>query len=626
MAQNDIVARYVLKFSDLASKGLLGVAGNARIAALGLAGIAAAAGTAAIAAGGFVLNAAQKYSEFVDSLDEASVKMGVNINYLKDLRSAMGKAGVESGQVDAGLTKFAVTLGKLKLGGKALANVPSALQNQLKGAKDATEANRIALAELAKIPDATERAAVAAALYGKSAGPAFAGAVADVDALNAAFKRSRELTGVITPDAVKAASEYQDKLADMNQGLFALQATVGAAAIPALTKMIDKFTGFMVQNKAAISSGLTVFFDKLAAVVSEVDWEAVGNGFIGLVETLPVIIPLLAEIAQWLPEILIGMLAINAVRFGSALITGLGGASKALSMFAGSGLAGKLVNNVMKIGPAFASIGPFIAKIGPWFARVGVWLSGIPGMIARFVPWIMRGASIFLRFLGPIGLAISAGVLIYQNWERIKSGALQLLNAVRSAWSGIVSSVSGAVSSAIAIGQRLVGFFAGLPSRLAQVGIQLMQGLINGIASGAAAVYAKVLEVAGNVKNKFKEFFGIASPSRLFADFGGYLSQGLAGGISSSASLAYAAASKLAQGVESQMTGLGGNQSFGFNSDGLANANSQAVSARASIAPFVFEHRHNWSGLPYGTNVETGSVRVSPATARNAPRRSGVVT
>jgi len=363
MAANDIVARYILKFDDLASKGLLGVAGKARIAALGLAGVAAAAGAAAVAAGGYVLNAAQKYSEFVDGLDEASAKMGVNINYLKDLRSAMGKAGVDAGQVDAGLTKFAVTLGKLKISGKALANVPPALQNQLKGAKDATEANKIALGYLSTITDATERAAVAAALYGKGAGPAFAGAVSDIDALNKAFARSRQITGVITPDAVKMASDYQDRLADMQDRMMMLKMTVGAAAIPALSGLIKRFDDFMDKNKDVISSGLTKFFDKFADAVEKIDWQAVGDGFIGLVEALPVIIPLLAKVAEWLPEIAMALVAINAIRFGTALVTGLGGVSKAIGMVAGTKGFGALANGAIRLGPMIARAA---MAFGPW--------------------------------------------------------------------------------------------------------------------------------------------------------------------------------------------------------------------------------------------------------------------
>lgn len=382
MAANDVVARYILKFDDLASKGLIGVAGKARMAAVGLAGVAAAAGAAAVAAGGFVLNAAQKYSEFVDGLDEASAKMGVNINYLKDLRSAMGKMGVEQAQVDAGLTKFAVTMGKLKIGGKALANVPPALQNQLRGARDATEANRIALGYLSTVTDATERAAIAATLYGKSAGPAFAGAVSDIDALNKAFARSRQLTGVITPDAVKMASDYQDRLADMQTGMMALQMTVGAAAIPALSGLIDRFNGFMIANKDVISSGLTKFFDKFAAAVEKIDWQAVGDGFIGLMEALPTIIPLLAKIAEWLPEIVAAWLALNAIQFSRGLIGGL-----------------------MEI-PAVAS-------------RAGMAMNTIKAVGGSIGPALMRGIS----FLGPWGLAIGAAggaaFALYQNWDTV---------------------------------------------------------------------------------------------------------------------------------------------------------------------------------------------------------------
>lgn len=61
-----------------------------------------------------------------------------------------------------------------------------------------------------------------------------------------------------------------------------------------------------------------------------------------------------------------------------------------------------------------------------------------------------------------------------------------------------------------------------------QVGIDILRGIADGLVAGVEVIGDKIESVGESVKNKFKDFFGIASPSKLFKkEVGVYLAQGI---------------------------------------------------------------------------------------------------
>ena len=63
--------------------------------------------------------------------------------------------------------------------------------------------------------------------------------------------------------------------------------------------------------------------------------------------------------------------------------------------------------------------------------------------------------------------------------------------------------------------------------KLAQAGLQLIQGLWRGISDAAAWLWDKISGFFGNIMSKIKNFFGIHSPSSLFAGLGENMGQGI---------------------------------------------------------------------------------------------------
>lgn len=77
----------------------------------------------------------------------------------------------------------------------------------------------------------------------------------------------------------------------------------------------------------------------------------------------------------------------------------------------------------------------------------------------------------------------------------------------------------------------------------------LVQGLINGITSMAGALKESISNMGSGVIGWFKEKLGIHSPSRVFADMGGFVSEGAAVGIKAQQPQAMKAAQALAASV-----------------------------------------------------------------------------
>ena len=83
------------------------------------------------------------------------------------------------------------------------------------------------------------------------------------------------------------------------------------------------------------------------------------------------------------------------------------------------------------VGPVLSVGGKLISGVGSLIGVVGNLVGGIGGLTLSFNP-VVAG----------IGLAIAAGVALYQNWDTVKGYAEDLGNAISSTWDGITSATT----------------------------------------------------------------------------------------------------------------------------------------------------------------------------------------
>ncbi|BBD77243.1 phage tail tape measure protein [Hydrogenophilus thermoluteolus] len=163
-------------------------------------------------------------------------------------------------------------------------------------------------------------------------------------------------------------------------------------------------------------------------------------------------------------------------------------------------------------------------------ARLGallVWFRGAATAalmaVGRAVLWLGRAV-----LLNPIGLVLTAiagaAYLVWRNWDRIGP-------ALGKAWAALKAGAAAALDGLKA-----------LPGRLLSIGQQLVQGLIDGIKAKLGAAGEAIKGLGQSVVSGLKNLLGIRSPSRVFAELGGFVGDGFAQGMGASMGAVHKAA------------------------------------------------------------------------------------
>lgn len=221
-------------------------------------------------------------------------------------------------------------------------------------------------------------------------------------------------------------------------------------------------------------------------------------------------------------------------------------------------LAANIVKTAAGVGILMAGMGGLtlaIASIlGPFaMLRYGMMLFGIRGaglagalfnLGKTALPLVGKGILFIGRALAmnPIGLAITAiaggAYLIYRNWDKVAPYFLGLWAEIKTGFSGGLAGIAATIVNFSPLG-LFYRAFAGvlgylgvdLPAKFTDFGGMLMQGLANGIKNAAGAVKGAVVGAADSSIGWFKEKLGIHSPSRVFAELGGFTMAGLEQGL-----------------------------------------------------------------------------------------------
>ena len=236
-----------------------------------------------------------------------------------------------------------------------------------------------------------------------------------------------------------------------------------------------------------------------------------------------------------------------------------------------NGIANTLQSAGQYIGPAFETIKSAVAGIGEAFqnAFTGSQQSAILGFFQRLGPALVglpfqAVATVVQVLSGALQVLVSIGGAVVNFFSGLPSS----VNAVSAGFSALASAVSGALSgalqSAIAWGSNMVSqarsamqnvvasigsTLRGAVSTVATIGRQIVQGLANGIRNAASLVVSALKGVVQSAINAAKAALGIASPSKLFMQFGEWTSEGYAIGVESGIGLATRAIDKLTSEV-----------------------------------------------------------------------------
>ena len=211
--------------------------------------------------------------------------------------------------------------------------------------------------------------------------------------------------------------------------------------------------------------------------------------------------------------------------------------------------------------------------------------------IVQAIPQII--SSIVNALIGNIDQIIMAGVQLFvaliQNLPTI---IVEIVKAVPQIVSGIVQA------------------FASLGGEMINAGANLLHGLWEGISGAASWLWEKVSGWASSLVSGIKDFFGIHSPSTVFAEIGGNMADGVGVGFTDNMG-----------GVEGDMTAaMGGagaltaaeavnavNNGIIANIEGLSGA-VNAIVERVITGLTAQAQRFNQAGQDFDKNIASGMV------------------
>ncbi|WP_095159174.1 phage tail tape measure protein [Pseudomonas sp. Irchel 3E13] len=319
------------------------------------------------------------------------------------------------------------------------------------------------------------------------------------------------------------------------------------------TKALGDFGGAAGKMGSALRDNLSGDLDKLTGawaglIGSLMDGE---NG--ALRDLVQQVTAVLGSVREWIaanPE-LASKIAKGAAAV-AVLIGGMGALTVALASMLGP--FAMIRYGMTMFGVRSAILAPTLGKLA------GVMKGGLLTAI-RVV-----GTALWGLTANPVALAIAAVVvalagaayLIYQNWDAVKAYFI-------NAWAEIKAGFSGGITGILSV---LINFnpmgliyqaFAGvlnylgldLPMRFTEFGSMIVNGLVNGLTSGLGMVKDAVSSLGDGAIGWFKEKLGIHSPSRVFAELGGFTTEGLAQGLDAGAKLPLDAMNRISQQLTS---------------------------------------------------------------------------
>lgn len=197
-----------------------------------------------------------------------------------------------------------------------------------------------------------------------------------------------------------------------------------------------------------------------------------------------------------------------------------------------------------------ATVLPMIVKL------IGVLSGGLLGAIraVSIALWGLAANPVVLAIAAAIAVIAGAAYLIYQNWDQVKAYFTSAWAEIKAGFSGGITGILTVLANFSPIGLVYQAFSAVLnylgvemPVRFTEFGGMIISGLISGLTAGLGLVKDTITSLGESTIGWFKEKLGIHSPSRVFAELGGFTTEGLAMGVDAGAKAPLNAVARMGQ-------------------------------------------------------------------------------
>ena len=395
------------------------------------------------------------------------------------------------------------------------------------------------------------------------------------ETLNGLYSDAAEAYREVNGDIIEA----QKATANLNSAMAAL----GAIAEPIVTKL--------KQLAADLLQQITPFV------------ELIGTGLTGALEG--------AEgAAQQFSEGLLGLVTFIVEQLGTMLPTFLEFALQMIGTLA-TGIAQALPTLVPTIVSIITQLVQTLIDNIPMLIDAALQLiTGLAQGIINAIPVLVAAlpqviTSLVNGLLAAIPQIIQAGVQLFVSLiQNLPTIIVEIVKAVPQIVSGIVQA------------------FASLRGEMASAGANLLHGLWEGISSAASWLWDKVTGWASSLVSGIKSFFGIHSPSTVFAEIGTNMGEGVGVGFGESMD-GVSADMTAAMGGAGQLTAAEAvravNDGIMANIEGLSGA-INAIVEKVITGLNAQAQRLIQAGQDFGNNIASGLINGIPQITAKIPQ------
>lgn len=560
------------------SSGAFSALGNvAKAAAAAVAAAFAAVGTAAIGASKALTQMSVDGAAYADDLLTQSIITGISTDKLQEYQYASELADVSLETLTGSMAKNIKSMSSAANGSKNVAEAYQKLGVEVTNAdgslRDSDEVYWELIDALGMVENETERDALAMTVLGKSAQTLNPLIDITSEGMAELGEKAYDAGYVLSNETLNRFGTFDNKIQELKTGATAAKNALGTVLLPALTDLAGTgvdLLGQFAQGVNAANGDINAIGDVVSSIIPQAvdvinQYVPVLLGMIGstisaigktILNNLPsivesangIITSVIDSITEALPGILdagtqilmtLGMAIIDnapmLIEAGIQIITTLvtsvsGNLPRIIEAAIGilNSLLSGLATNLPIIIPAIVDGVILIAKtltdpenlksilraaLELIKALAQGLLDALPDLIAA-VPEIIDSLVDFLTDPETLGMLVETGIT--------------LLIAVNK---GLIEAIPRLLEAIPEIIGRLVEGFGDQLSNMKDIGLNLIRGLWEGIKDAGAWLRDKISGFFGGVVDSIKDFFGIASPSKLMKnDVGKNLALGIGEG------------------------------------------------------------------------------------------------
>lgn len=388
-------------------------------------------------------------------------------------------------------------------------------------------------------------------------------------------------------------------------------------AIQKLTEMLPTFINFAFQMIANIATGIAQALPTLVPSLVQLVADIVQV----LIDNIPLLIDAALQLVTGLAQGIINAIPVLVAALPTLITSLIDGLLSSIPQIiqAGIDLLTSLITALPEIIATIVAAIPEIIN-----GIITALLENIPLIIQAGIDLLVALIQALPQIITTIVQAIPqiiSGIVnaLVQNIPQIIQAGVQLFVALVRNLPTIIAEIVKAVPQIVS---GIVSAFGSLVGEMVKAGANLLHGLWEGISSAVGWLWEKVSGWASSLVDGIKNFFGIHSPSTVFAEIGTNMGEGVGVGFGESMN-GVSADMTAAMGGAGQLTAAEAvravNDGIIANIEGLSGA-VNAIVERVISGLTAQAQRLNQAGQDFDRHISSGMITAIPQITAKIPQ------